>query len=54
MEAQTLIVLAIVALAVVFVGRRVWATLRPKRDAGCAQGCGCGPAASGASDWSKT
>ncbi|MGZ8377476.1 MAG: FeoB-associated Cys-rich membrane protein [Gemmatirosa sp.] len=54
MELQTLIVVALVALALLFVGRRAWATLRPKRDAGCAHDCGCGPAQSGPSDWSKT
>lgn len=55
MEMQTLVVVAIVALALLFVGRRVWTTLRPRRDAGCAHDCGCGPAASsGPSDWSKT
>ena len=55
MEMQTLIVVAIVAVALLFVGRRAWSTLRPKRDAGCGADCGCGPAASGSeADWSKT
>jgi hypothetical protein len=53
---QTLLVGLIVAVAALYVGRRAWATLRPKRDAGCAAGCGCGDAAAdGAkSDWAQT
>lgn len=55
MELQTLIVAAIVAVALLFVGRRAWRTLRPERGAGCAHDCGCGPAGSrGEGDWSKT
>jgi len=55
MDVQTLIVVAIVAVALLFVGRRAWRTLRPTRDAGCGHDCGCGPAESrGADDWSKT
>ena len=55
MDVQTLIVVAIVAVALLFVGRRAWRTLRPTRDAGCAHDCGCGPAESGGpGDWSKT
>ncbi len=40
---ESLIVFAIVAAAVLFVGRRMYATLRSARrkDAGCAGGCGC-------------
>jgi hypothetical protein len=52
---QTLVVVAIVVVALVFIGRRAWSALRPARDAGCASGCGCGTDAStGAGDWSKT
>lgn len=52
---QTLIVVAIVVVALVFIGRRAWSALRPARDAGCAHGCGCGTdAPTGAGDWSKT
>ena len=55
MEAQTLVVALIVAVALLFVGRRAWHTLRPKRDAGCGHDCGCGPTeARNADDWSKT
>lgn len=55
MDVQTLIVLAIVVVALLFVGRRAWSTLRPRRDAGCSQGCGCGPGQSrDTEDWSKT
>lgn len=54
-EMQTLVVIAIVAVALLFVGRRAWRTLRPKRDAGCAHDCGCGPTGSrDEGDWSKT
>ena len=51
---QTLIVLAIVALAAAYVGRRVWATLRPRKGAGCASECGCGTEGAGGGDWAKT
>lgn len=52
---QTLIVVALVALALLFVGRRAWKTLRPARDAGCAHGCGCDAgAARDDGDWAKT
>jgi hypothetical protein len=52
---QTLIVAAVVLLALVFVGRRAWAALRPARDAGCASGCGCGTeGARPDGDWAKT
>jgi hypothetical protein len=54
MDVQTLIVVLIVAAAAAFVGRRAWATMRPRKDAGCASDCGCGDAAPGAGDWSKT
>jgi hypothetical protein len=53
--AQTLIVAAVVLVALVFVGRRAWAALRPARDAGCASGCGCGADATRSdADWAKT
>jgi hypothetical protein len=54
MDVQTLIVALIVLAAAAFVGRRVWATLRPRRAAGCASDCGCGSeSAGGASDWAE-
>jgi hypothetical protein len=54
MDVQTLIVVFVVAAAVAFVGRRAWATLRPRRGAGCASDCGCGDSAPGPGDWSKS
>ncbi len=52
---QTLIVVLVVLLAVAYVARRAWATLRPKPAAGCGDGCGCGPAQDGASgDWARS
>ncbi|MDF1503871.1 FeoB-associated Cys-rich membrane protein [Roseisolibacter sp. H3M3-2] len=54
MDAQTLVVLLIVAAALAFVGRRAWAALRPRKDAACASDCGCGDANAGTRDWSKT
>ncbi len=54
--AQTVVVLLVVLAALAYVGRRAWATLRPRRDAaGCASDCGCasGAAAPG-NDWAKT
>jgi hypothetical protein len=52
---QTWIVIAIVALALLFIARRAWRALRPARDPGCASGCGCGTE-SGRDDaeWAKT
>lgn len=50
---QTLIIALIVLAAAVYVGRKVWQTLRPKAKAGCASDCGCG-ADSQPSDWAKT
>ena len=46
--AQTVVVLLVVLAALAYVGRRAWATLRPRRDAtGCASGgCGCDDATS--------
>ena len=52
---QSVIVALVVLLAVAFVARRAWATLRPKAAAGCGDGCGCGGASDGASgDWAKS
>jgi hypothetical protein len=43
---QTLIVVAILAAAGIYLGRKVWASLsavrRAKNDPGCGPGCGCG------------
>jgi FeoB-associated Cys-rich membrane protein len=50
---QTLIVALLVLAAAVYVGRRLWSTLRPKKAAGCDAGCGCGGEAS-PNDWAKT
>lgn len=56
--AQTIVVLVVVLAALAYVGRRAWATLRPRRDAaGCASGgCGCGDAPAGAAhrDWAES
>ena len=55
---QTLIIVLAVALALGFVARRAWRTLRPAvagGKAGCGDGCGCGSEAGGAAgDWAKT
>lgn len=52
---QTIVVLVLVLLAALYVGRRAWATLRPRRDAGCASGCGCGEGADAAKgDWARS
>ncbi len=52
---QMVVALVVVLLAAAYVGRRAWATLRPRRDAaGCAGGgCGCGDPAAGRAtgDW---
>jgi hypothetical protein len=52
---QTLIVALVVVAAFAYVGRRVWAALRPKAVAGpgCGDGCGCGPGG-GARDWAES
>ena len=51
---QTLIIVLIVAVAVGFMARRGWKTLRPAK-AGCGDACGCGSsAAPDASDWAKS
>jgi hypothetical protein len=56
---QTVVVLLLVAVAAVYVGRRLWRTLRPARTGpGCDAGCGCDAASDagpdGAGDWSRT
>ena len=52
---QTLIVVAVVVVALLFVARRAWSALRPARDAGCAHGCGCGAESTrDDGDWAKT
>ena len=46
MDAQTLVVLIVVAAAAFYVLRRAWRTLRASRttsDASCGSGCGCEP-----------
>lgn len=51
---QALVIVLIVAVALGFVARRAWQTLRPAK-AGCGDGCGCGSEAAGtAGDWAKT
>ena len=52
---QGALVALIVLAALLYVGRRAWATLRPRRaDAGCDAGCGCGDAAPAeGGDWAK-
>jgi hypothetical protein len=50
---QTIIVLLVVVGAGVYVGRRLWRTLRPAKQAGCGTDCGCGGEAAG-NDWAKT
>jgi len=44
MDVQTLLALLLVLLAVAYVARRFWRTLRPARSGGadCGTGCGCG------------
>jgi hypothetical protein len=52
---QTVIVALVVLVAVAFVARRAWATLRPKAAAGCGDGCGCSGAEAGTSeDWARS
>ena len=44
MDTQTILALAIVALAVAYVARRAWHTMaaaRAKKAAGCGPDCGC-------------
>ena len=53
-DPQRLAVLAVVLLALAFVARRAWSTLRPKSDAGCGSGCGCDTGATATDDWSKS
>lgn len=46
MDAQSLVVLLVVAAAAFYVLRRAWRTLRASRaanDASCGSGCGCAP-----------
>jgi len=50
---QTLVVVVIVLAALVYVGRRAWRTLRPKKAAGCDAGCGCGDTSS-QDDWARS
>ena len=47
MDVQTILALLLVLLAVGYVARRAWRTLRPAvrssaGDDGCGSGCGCG------------
>ena len=44
MDAQLLIIIALFAAALFYLGRRVWQTFAAKGQAGCAKGCGgaCG------------
>jgi hypothetical protein len=52
---QTLLVALLVLAAVAYVARLAWRALRPRKDAGCASGCGCDTAAKDAgSDWART
>lgn len=52
---QTVLVLVLVACAALFVLRRAWAVLRPKRDAGCGSDCGCGTHGTrDDGDWAKS
>lgn len=51
---QTFVIVLIVVVALGFVARRAWKTLRPAK-AGCGDGCGCGSEGAGATgDWAKT
>jgi hypothetical protein len=50
---ETVIVALAVLLAVAFVARRAWATLRPKPAAGCGDGCGCGAEGGASDDWAR-
>lgn len=52
---QTIVVALAVLVAAVYVGRRAWRTLRPRKAGGCESGCGCGDtAAGGDGDWART
>ena len=46
MDAQLLIIIALFAAALFYLGRRVWLVFAAKGQAGCAKGCGgaCGAA----------
>jgi hypothetical protein len=46
MDVQLLIILALCAAALFYLGRRVWLTFAARGQAGCAKGCGgaCGAA----------
>lgn len=46
MDAQLLIIIALFASALFYLGRRVWLVFAAKGQAGCAKGCGgaCGAA----------
>jgi hypothetical protein len=46
MDMQLLIIIALFAAALVYLGRRVWQMFAAKGQAGCAKGCGgaCGAA----------
>lgn len=46
MDMQLLIIIALFAAALFYLGRRVWQTFAAKGQAGCAKGCGgaCGAA----------
>jgi hypothetical protein len=46
MDAQLLIIIALFAAALFYLGRRVWLVFAAKDQAGCAKGCGgaCGAA----------
>jgi hypothetical protein len=52
---QTLVVALLVLAAVAYVARLAWRTLRPRKDAGCASGCGCDTATKDpGTDWART
>jgi len=46
MDVQLLLIFALFAAALLYLGRRVWQTFAAKGQAGCAKGCGgaCGAA----------
>ena len=46
MDLQLLVIIALFAAALAYLGRRVWQTFAAKGQAGCAKGCGgaCGAA----------
>lgn len=54
---QTLIVVAVVAVAALFLARRAWRALRPAAGgaAACGDGCGCGTGADDKTrDWASS